>query len=115
LHYYPSYRLDDFYSKSFKDGGLTVGQMNVLYGNYIKQINDESRFKAALQGVDLDKVGKTQSRVTPTQSSSNALPLFGSPDEYTHLSEEEKSEMTKKMMGQHKSWVQKTVPKSITR
>jgi hypothetical protein len=115
MHYYPSYRLEDFYQKSFKQGGLTAGQINVLYGNYIKQINSEFKFQAALQGIDLDKTGKSTSRVTPKQSSTNALPLFGSPEDYAHLSEEERQEMTQKMMGKHKSWVQKTVPKSITR
>jgi len=34
--------------------------------------------------------------------------MFKDPSEYNHLSKEEKAELTKKMMGFHKGWVNKT-------
>lgn len=120
MHHYPSYRLEDFYYKSFKEGGVTFDQLGFLYENYINYKNEEYKFLAALQGIDLDKEqSKIQNRNSkPGQSSlrnNNTVPLFGNPEDYQHLTDEEKKEMTEKMMGKHKSWVNKGLPKSVKR
>lgn len=39
--------------------------------------------------------------------------MFGAPEDYEHLSEEEKKELTAKMMGKHRSWVNKEVPNTM--
>ncbi len=72
---------------------------------------------AALQGIDLDKEqSKAKNRSSkPAQSSlrDNAIPLFGNPEDYKSMTDEERKEMTMKMMGKHRSWVNKGLPKSM--
>jgi hypothetical protein len=68
-----------------------------------------------LQGIDLEKHLPEGSRVTPKQSSANTLPLFGAPEDYAHLNQEEKEALTQKMMGKHRSWVKQTTPKTVSK
>ena len=80
--------------------------------------NEEYTFYAALHGIDLSKENskqssKQQSRASNKSSNNNALPMFGAPEDYEHLSEEERKELTMKMMGKHRSWVDKSTPKSV--
>ena len=39
------------------------------------------------------------------KQSANAVPLFGAPEDYAHMSEEEKQKLTDEMMAKHKAWV----------
>lgn len=120
MHHYPCYRIEDFYQKSFKQGGLTLGQIQVLFEYYVKKENENYKFHAAIQGIDLEKEAnkastgsKPQSRANTKTPNNNALPMFGAPEDYTYLSEEEKKELTAKMMGSHRSWVNKEVPNTM--
>ena len=38
------------------------------------------------------------------KQSANKVPLFGGPEDYAHLSTDEKKELTNKMMAKHKAW-----------
>jgi hypothetical protein len=51
-----------------------------------------------VHGAELKGVSLPQS-VEPEQ-----VPLFGAPEDYNHLSAEEKQQKTEKMMSKHKVW-----------
>jgi len=61
------------------------------------------RFEAAIHGIDLDKTTKG-SDVPQTQGKQMAGFKFGKPEDYEHMSKEEREKLTQKMMGQHKAW-----------
>jgi len=91
-----------------------------MYENCVKKENDNCIFLAGLQGIDLKKeIDKKTSKksndraITAKTSNANALPVFGAPEDYEHLSDEERQELTRKMMGKHKSWVKKGTPGTI--
>ena len=95
------YRLEDFYIKSFLQGGLTYNQIIGLYEYKLKEDEEHLRFQAAIHGAKLKETGRAFS----SEDNLNAtVPMFGDPKEYESLSQEEREEMTKKMMGKHKLW-----------
>jgi hypothetical protein len=66
--------------------------------------NEELKFFAALQGVDLDKDGtEDEAPVIKTEVEAK-VPLFGDPETYKDLSEDEKQSMTEKMKHKHTNW-----------
>ncbi len=59
------------------------------------------RFEAGMRGIDIDKPpGEVDQAVQPM--------LFDDPKNYEKLSEEEREERTKKMMGYHRGWVRES-------
>ncbi len=108
---FPQYKLWDFYKKHYYQGGVHIFQVQRMYEHTMDRKYSEHRFYAALQGVDLDKElkkkgHKTQSEELEDQQNKQDLPLFRDPDEYDHLSDEEKEKITQDMKKQHKNWVQ---------
>ena len=63
---------------------------------------DRMRFEATVHGIDLDK--KTKGSGPISQGKQIDIFKFGKPEDYEHMSKEEKEELTQKMMGQHKTW-----------
>ena len=94
------YRLHDIYSKSFKEGGLTQGQIEVLFKDYQERFYNQMVFQAGIHGVDLKEgsEGKTEKK----EETGHQMPAFQSPEEYEQLPKEERDALTKKMMGTHK-------------
>ena len=84
-----NYRLEDFYYKSFKEGGLTFGQLSVLYKHYEKRLVQRMEFDAGIVGAKLDKD-------KPAKREEQEM-LFKSPEEYEKLSKKERVELTKEM------------------
>jgi hypothetical protein len=73
-----------------------------LYEYKLKEDEEHLRFQAAIHGAKLKEAGRA-----PTSSKDNlgkAVPMFGDPKDYESLSQEEREEMTEKMMGKHKIW-----------
>jgi len=69
-----------------------------MYEHSEKRLVDRLKMEAGFHGIKLD---------VPTQTTSTATPgkgVSGDPDSYNHLSDEERKELTKKMMGKHKFW-----------
>ena len=60
------------------------------------------RFMAAIHGIDIDKAKKEKKEADSF--------LFRDPKEYEHLSEEERKELTEKMLGKHKGWADQESP-----
>jgi len=106
---FPGYRIEHFYHKSFREGGVTYGQIGELYKQLLEIKWDELRQQAALQGVDLDKEvekGGTGSDVPAPkgQPVSPSIGLFKDPKEYDGMSAEERETETKKMMATYRQW-----------
>ena len=94
-----SYRLDDFYRKTYLDGGITMEQANGLYEEIQKVKENEYKLQASMHGIEMKDGPVTQSDVD-----SQKVPLFGDPEAYKDMSEQEKENLTQKMLGKHKTW-----------
>lgn len=71
----------------------------------------DKKFQAALQGVDLDKVAGGEVGVSSSSGTSTTPFRFGSEEDYGGLTDDEKQELTEKMMAKHSFWVKaKKVP-----
>jgi len=108
---FPQYKLWDFYHKRYYQGGLHIFQVQLMFEHIMERKNNEYRFFAALQGIDLDKElkkkgQKTQSQDLDDQQSKQDLPLFRDPEEYDNMSQEERDRLTQEMMSQHKNWAE---------
>jgi len=65
---------------------------------------EEFKIQAKLAGFDLtDKDGKVQS-VPKSKEELQKLPIFRAPEEYAHLSQEDREDLTKSYRGKHKRW-----------
>lgn len=124
LRHYPQYTLNDIFNKRFKDGGLTKGQIIILFTHASKDVYNVLRTQAvfnsmAVWGKDPAEVieTKTENKVTKIESSStqpHIFPVFESLDKYAAMSPEERAELTDKMMSKHKRWAeQDAAPKGF--
>lgn len=96
--------MDDFYGKSFKEGGPTLSQIEALYKHFQNIELRKMRFQASLQGVQLSNDDKAMESQAVVGDKSHTVPLFGDPEEYSKLSPEEAQKMTDKMMNAHRQW-----------
>lgn len=84
-----------------------------LHYNCAEKIEEERRFQAAIHGIDLDKE-QSSSKKTQSPTGEQAkdieekqgLPIFRDPDDYDHMSQEERDSLTKDMMKKHKNWAE---------
>mgnify|MGYP006432143569 CR=1 FL=1 len=67
--------------------------MLVLYEHSEKRLVDRLKMEAGFHGVKIETPKPTVGKC-----------ISGDPDSYNHLSDEERKELTKKMMGKHKFW-----------
>ena len=93
LHY-TQYTVQDVFYKSFKDGGLTYGQVQYLYEIAEGKTFDQMCFDAKLQGVDLRKLVKG---APPGSRSNQGDEIFKDPAAYEDMSQEERDRLTEKM------------------
>lgn len=101
LHHYPSIRLENFYT-SFKSGGLTYSQIETLFDIYSSQKSDEYEIIGAFHGISTkDSVPKSQ---LPEGVNDAKKFVFGDPESYKNMSEDERQKLTEEMMGNHKEW-----------
>lgn len=112
MRYFPQYKLDDFYRKHYYEGGLNLFQIKAMYKFIGNEKEMDCKFQAGVHGIDLDKEAK-KSKNKPTKQKFDEIekkqdiPLFRDPSEYESMSQEEKEQLTQKMMGKHKQWAQK--------
>ena len=103
------YKLEDIYQKRFCNGGLTQWQIITLYNHELnRQI--EAQGGSVDQGQTLSANNTPNTQQAKQKQSANAVPLFGAPEDYAHMSEEEKEKLTQEMMAKHKDWVEKKKP-----
>ena len=116
LGYYPQYDLDHILNKSFRNGGLTKGQIIILFTHASEaeynRLRTQALFNAcAVGGEDPENIIQRVKKSSPTShqslpDQSTVFPVFEHPDKYKDLSPEEKEAKTKEMMHKHKVWVQ---------
>lgn len=87
-----------------------------MHENCARKKDEEYRFLAAIHGVDLDKDQSQSEKQSPTGEQARdlskveekqGLPIFRDPDEYDHMSQEERDAITKDMLKKHKTWAEK--------
>jgi hypothetical protein len=68
--------------------------------------NEEFEFHAAINGIDLSGEEESPPSEDPKFNNveSSSVPLFGDPEKYSHLSEEEKQSITESMKKKHQIW-----------
>lgn len=97
------------------DGGLTKGQVIILFTHACEDVYNNTRTQAifnsiAVWGKDPGEVSgmqKTKNKVTKIESSSTQptiFPVFESVEKYKKMSPEEREKLTEEMMGKHKQW-----------
>lgn len=87
--------------------------MIALYKGIQENKLKEWKFHAGVHGIDIDgknTTSSTSTSSTPVQSDPN-VPLFGDPESYQSLSDEEREAQTQKMLSKHKSWYNKSFMK----
>lgn len=68
-----------------------------------EKILRDIRFTASVHGAELK--GEPQKTSTnPKQSVDPVVPLFGDPEDYSHLSEEVRQQKTDEMLSKHRKW-----------
>ena len=77
----------------------------MLYEHSEKRLVDRLKMEAAFHGIKIDVPKKT----SPVNSGHGKC-VSGDPDSYNHLSDEERKELTRKMMERHKFWDSNDVP-----
>jgi hypothetical protein len=103
---YPQYNLNHFFRFRFIEGGLTLSQVIGLYENHCKRIYEERKFLAAIHGIDLNKSAEEAGKSEADKiEQKQGLSIFRDPAEYEKMTDEEKEEMTQKMLSQHRRWV----------
>ena len=78
--------------------------MLVLYEHSEKRQVDRLKLEAGFHGIKL----KDSEPDVPKPTRSGGV--SGDPDSYSHLTMEERNELTRKMMGKHKMWVENDKP-----
>jgi len=86
----------------YRQGGITRKQLIFLYTQSEKRETERYKIQAKLAGFELETQSgiKEQKPVEELQKEFK----FGAPEDYAHLSDKEKSDLTKTMMGRHKVW-----------
>ena len=120
LHNYPFTNINHF-TASFKDGGLTEPQVETLYYETIQRTNRQNRIIASFHGYEIsDTANSTGERVVrsdelPPGISNPKTFVFGDPESYKDMSEDQRAQLTQEMMGNHQNWVNSRDNKSAVR
>jgi hypothetical protein len=96
------YQLSNFYQRSFKDGGITFGQLIVLFEHSQKREADQRKFQAAIVGATF----KDDASEAPAKKDNF---MFGDPEDYKKIPIEERQKLTESMMSKHKQWGQNPI------
>lgn len=100
LHSYPQYNLNHFYKLGFKDGGLTRGQLYVLFEHQDKRDADKLKIMANMLGINTD--GKAGHKPQSPEENKGFIP-FEHPDKYKNMTEAERKQLTERMKKSHES------------
>lgn len=95
--------MDDVYRKRVQEGGLTIDQITVLFNHYKKREYEDFKFKALLAGAKIKDDGLPFSDDNEEKIQAGETPaLFGDSKAYAHLTEDERREMTQRMIKGHR-------------
>lgn|GEM_PF-1431071 len=111
LRTYPQLTLSSF-EKSFKEGGITEEQAEIMYSEAAKYRYEDYRILASFQGIKLpedpnDSSGQRAVRASEVPPGVTDIKtfVFGDPKDYEKLTDEQKTQLTEKMLSNHKDWV----------
>lgn len=97
-----SYKIIDFYEKSYLEGGPTLDQVIFLYEEIQNLKTREVELQAALHGVKFKKpLSNSPAVVDPN------VPVFRDPAEYEKMTPEQRERETQKLMAHTSKWVQR--------
>ena len=99
-----SYKIIDFYHKSYLEGGPTLQQMVYLYEELQQIKSREIEFQAAVHGAKFDKPLRQEA------VADSGIPVFRDPAEYDKMSEEERERENQRLMAYTKQWVEQGLP-----
>lgn len=77
----------------------------MLYEELQKIKEDEFRAQAKMHGAEFKDEDDGSSSSDSNKHVDPEVPLFGDPEEYAHMSNDERESLTQKMMGKHKTFV----------
>lgn len=97
------YRLEHFYQRSFKEGGVTFGQLLTLYEHAQKREIERYKFQAMMHGAE----PKDDPPPMISSEKKDSPFMFGDPDDYKNMSPEGQKDLTDKMLSAHKLWAKK--------
>ena len=102
-----NYTLHDMYNTRFLDGGPTYKQVIALFNHAQDDRKGYYIFMGAIHGVDiLKEESKTNTKRKHIEKDKQQQVLvFGDPETYKNLSDNEKQQLTEEMMKSHKNWV----------
>ena len=85
--------------------------MIVLFEHSEKRLGDILKFEAQIHGAKIEEKPFPISEAAPKapETSKDGF-MFGDPDAYKEISQEERERLTQQMMGRHKRWVQGSKP-----
>lgn len=86
---YPQYSLAHFYRYNFKEGGLTNGQIEVLFTHAKKRELENFEMLAAIHGVKIGDEEQDEFAGTEFEGC-----VVGKPETYSHLTDEQKKRLT---------------------
>ena len=106
MRLYPSATIERF-TGSYQDGAYTYDQVEAMFSHVMKALNEDYKFQASLHGIDTSKEsdGLMKDGEVPEGTKRNEF-IFGDPAAYDKMSQEEREELTKNMMGNWVSFTQ---------
>ena len=112
LSQYPQLTFDSF-QKSFKEGGITEEQAEIMYTEAARRRYEHYRIVASFQGIKLpdDPNDSSAQNIVKTSElpagvTESKTFVFQDPKEYERLSDEEKAQLTESMLKNHKDWAE---------
>ena len=102
LRTYPSVSIQQF-SIPYLKGGLTYNQIQCMYDCAMKERNREYEVIGAFHGVSVGKGSSVNKNEIPAGVEEDQF-IFKDPSAYAHMTQEEREELTQKMLGNHQRW-----------
>ena len=106
LRHYPQYTHFHIYHTPYRRGGLTLDQLFFLVEDALKQKRNDTLMLAGMHGCDVSKMLTAEEKKERETSKEKVYnpnePLFGDPEMYKNMTEEEKQKATEAMMAKLK-------------
>ena len=106
LRHYPQYTHFHIYHTPYPRGGLTLDQLFFLVEDALKEKRSDTLVTASMHGVDVSKLLTEEEKKEQVSNKEKVYnpnePLFGDPEMYKNMTEEEKQKATAAMMAKLK-------------
>lgn len=106
LRHYPQYTHFHIYHTPYRKGGITLDQLFFLVEDAFKQKRNDTLMLAGMHGVDVSKLLTEEEKKEQVSKKEKVYnpnePLFGDPEMYKNMTEEEKQKATEAMMAKLK-------------